>query len=290
MRPVFYQRRWEPNLGLSRHTIYRILFWLLVIFIAYRGFLFGKGMIDSYRATRLAAQAETLVAAGANDEAMETLKQAFTLDDSNPRAARLMARLREAEDNPVAVEYYRMVADSGEANAEDFRLLALAAVRYGNEDLAAEAAAKNEKLGGDAAFPDLIAAQILASRGDNAGREKALRAALQHKESSETLLALADFLLADAELLDLNAAESARLLQRAAQIDNGPAGLQALRRGLIAGILSPADRAAWIQIYRTHPAADTASRLDAAEIEWAANPAIHRRFFKKPKSFFAGFP
>jgi hypothetical protein len=290
MRPVFYQRRWEPNLGLSRHTIYRILFWLLVIFIAYRGFLFGKGMIDSYRATRLAAQAETLVAAGAKDEAMETLKQAFTLDDSNPRAARLMARLREAEDNPVAVEYYRMVADSGEANAEDFRLLALAAVRYGNEDLAAEAAAKNEKLGGDPAFPDLIAAQILASRGDNAGREKALRAALQHKESSETLSALADFLLADSELLDLNAAESARLLQRAAQIDNGPAGLQALRRGLNAGILSPADRAAWLQIYRTHPAADTASRLDAAEIEWAANPATRPSVLQKTKELFRRLP
>ena len=290
MRPVFYQRRWEPNLGLSRHTIYRVLYWLLVIFIAYRGFLFGKGMLDSYRATRLAAQAETQVAAGAKDEAMETLKQAFTLDDSNPRAARLMARLREAEDNPVAVEYYRLVAESGEASAEDFRLIALAAVRYGNEDLAVEAAENHEKLGGDPAFPDLIAAQILAAKGDNAGREKALRAALQHKESSETLSALADFLLADAELLDLNAAESARLLRRAAEIDKGPDGLQALRKGLAAGILSPAERTLWLQLYRTHPAADTTSRLDAAEIEWAANPAIRPSVLQKTKELFRTLP
>jgi lipopolysaccharide biosynthesis regulator YciM len=287
MRPGFYQRRWEPNLGLSRHTIYRVLYWLLVIFIAYRGFLFGKSMFDSFRATRLAAQAEMQVAAGAKDEAIENLKQALTLDDSNPRAARLMARLREAEDNPLAVEYYRLVAESGEASAEDFRLIALAAARYGNEDLAIEASKNHAKLGGDPAFPDLIAAQILALKGDSAGREKALRAALQHNESSETLSALADFLLADAELLDLNAAESAHLLRRAAEIDKGPKGLQALRKGLAAEILSPAERTVWLQLYRAHPAADTASRLDAAEIEWAANPSIRRSVLQKTKELFS---
>lgn len=290
MRPVFYQRRWEPNLGLSRHTIYRVLFWLLVIFVAYRGFLFGKGIVDSYRATQLAAQAETQVAAGATDEAIETLKQAFTLDNTNPRAARLMARLRDAEGNPVAVEYYRLVADSGEATPEDLRLTALAAVRYGSEDLALEAAAKYEKLGGDPAFPDLISAQILASKGDNAGREKALRAALQHKESSETLGALADYLLSDPELLDLNAAEAAKVLRRAAEMDKSPAGLDALRKGLNSGILAPADRGVWLQLYRTHPAADTASRLDAAEIEWAANPAIRPSVLQKTKGLFRALP
>jgi hypothetical protein len=290
MRPVFYQRRWEPNMGLSRHTIYRILFWLLVIFVAYRGFLFGKGVIDSYRATRLAAQAEKQFAVGAKDEAIQTLKEAFTLDDSNSRGARLMARLCDAEDNPLAVEYYRLVADSGDASAEDFRLMALAGVRYGSDDLALEAAAQNKKLGGDPAFADLITAQILASKGDNTGREKALRTALQHKESSETLSALADFLLLDTELLDLNSAESARLLRRAAEIDHGPAGLQALRKGLTAGILSPADSNVWLQLYRTHPAADTASRLDAAEIEWSANPAIRPSVFQKTKELFRTLP
>jgi tetratricopeptide (TPR) repeat protein len=290
VRPVFYQRQWEPNLGLSRHTIYRILFWLLIAFVAHRVYLFGKGVFDRYRATEIAAVAAAQLAEGRKSEAMTNLKLALTYDDRNPDAARLMARMFDAEDNPLAVEYHRLVADSGDAGAEDFRLMALSAVRHGNEDLAIEAAAKNRKLGGDPAFPDLIEAQILASKGDNAGREKALRAALQQRESSETLVALADFLLADPELLDMNAAEAARLLRRAAEIDKRQAGLQALRKGLVSGILSPGDRAVWLEMYLAHPAADTSSRLDAAEIELAANPGSRTTILQKCLEVFRVLP
>ena len=290
MRPVFYQRRWEPNLGLSRHTIYRIFFWLLMAFVAYRVFLFGKGVFDRYRATELAAVAAAQLAEGRKSEAMSNLRLALTYDDRNPEAARLMAHMFDAEDNPLAVEYHWLVADSGDASAEDLRLMALSAVRHGNEDLAIEAAAKNRKLGGDPAFPDLIEAQILASKGDDAGREKALRAALQQRESSETLVALADFLLADPELLDMNAAEAARLLRRAAEIDKRQAGLQALRKGLVSGILSPGDRALWLAMYLAHPAADTSSRLDAAEIELAANPSSRAAILQKCLQVFRVLP
>jgi len=184
MRPVFYQRRWEPNLGLSRHTIYRILFWLLMAFVAYRVFLFGKGVFDRYRATEIARVAATEFAEGRKADAMSSIKLALTYDERNPEAARLMARVFDAEDNPLAVEYHWLVAESGDATAEDLRLMALSAIRHGNENMALEAAAKNRKLGGDPAFPDLIEAQILASKGDTTGREKALRAALQNRESS----------------------------------------------------------------------------------------------------------
>ena len=290
MRPVFYQRRWEPNLGISRHTIYRILFWLVIGFGAYKGYLYGKGIIDSIRATRLSALAETQVAAGATAEARETLKEAFTLDASNPRAARLMARLMDAEGNPVAVEYHGLVAESREATAEDFRLMALSAIRHGHEKMAAEAAAKNRELGGDPAFPDLIQAQILALKGDNAGREKSLRAAVEANESSESLTALADFLMADPELFDLNGPEVLALLRRASEVDKGFSGLQALRTGLVAGNLQSSERVLWLQLYRTHPAADTASRLDAAGIEIAANPLARSTVMRKTRELFQSLP
>ena len=290
MRPVFYQRRWEPNLGLSRHTIYRILFWLLMAFVAYRVFLFGKGVFDRYRATGIARVAATQLTEGRKADAMSNLKLALTYDERNPEAARLMARVFDAEDNPLAVEYHSLVADSGDATAEDLRLMALSAIRHGNENMALEAAAKNRELGGDPAFPDLIEAQILASKGDTAGREKALRAALQHRESSETLVALADFLLSDPELLDMNSAEAARLLKRAAEIDKRQPGLLALRKGLVSGILSPADRAEWMKWYLAHPAADTSSRLDAMEMELAANPDSRVVVVQKSMEVFRVLP
>ena len=290
MRPVFYQRRWEPNLGLSRHTIYRILFWLLMAFVAYRVFLFGKGVFDRYRATGIARVAATQLTEGRKADAMSNLKLALTYDERNPEAARLMARVFDAEDNPLAVEYHSLVSDSGDATAEDLRLMALSAIRHGNENMALEAAAKNRELGGDPAFPDLIEAQILASKGDTAGREKALRAALQHRESSETLVALADFLLSDPELLDMNSAEAARLLKRAAEIDKRQPGLLALRKGLVSGILSPADRAEWMKWYLAHPAADTSSRLDAMEMELTANPDSRVVVVQKSMEVFRVLP
>ncbi|MFZ9919990.1 MAG: tetratricopeptide repeat protein [Terrimicrobiaceae bacterium] len=290
MRPVFYQRRWEPNLGLSRHTIYRILFWLLIGFVAYKGFLFGKGIIDSLRATRLADQAEIQVAAGATAKARDTLKEALSLDESNPRAARLMARLLDAEENPVAVEYHGLVAESGEATVEDFRLAALSAAKHGQTDQAAAAAAKNREMGGDPAFPELIQAQILALNGDSAGREKALRAAVEANESSESLTALADFLMADSELYDLNGAEAIQLLRRAGEIDKGPPGLQSLRKALLAQNLPASDRAAFLALYRAHPAADTLSRLDASGIEMAANPASRASVVREALESFRKLP
>ncbi len=290
MRPVFYQRRWEPNLGLSRHTIYRILFWLLIGFVAYKGFYFGKDIIDSIRATRLAEQAEIEAAAGANEKALKTLREAFTLDDSNPRAARLMAGLLDAEENPVAVEYHGLVTESGEATAEDFRLAALSAARHGHDEQACTAAAKNREMGGDPAFPELIKAQILALKGDNAGREKSLRAAVEANESSDSLTALADFLMADAELYDLNGAEALALLRRAGEIDKGPKGLQALRKGLLAVNLPSADRRPLLQLYRTHPAADSASRLDAAGIEISTDPASRASVVRQTEESFRNLP
>lgn len=290
MRPVFYQRPWEPNIGLSRHTIYRLLFWILIGFASYKGFLFGKGIIDSIRATRLAEQAETEVAAGSSEKARETLKEAFTLDDSNPKAARLMASLLDAEGNPVAVEYHGLLAESGEATVEDFRLAALSAARNGHDEEAVQAAAKNKELGGDPAFPELIKAQILASKGDSAGREKSLRAAVEANESSDSLTALADFLMADTELYDLNGAEAIALLRRAGEIDKSPKGLQALRKGLLAVNLPASDRLPLIQLYRTHPAADSASRLDAAGIEISANPASRASVVRQMEESFRNLP
>lgn len=290
MRPVFYQRRWEPNWGLSRHTIYRTLFWLLIGLIAYRGFLFGKGIFDSQRATSLAGQAQAQIAAGDKEQAILTLKQAFTLDESNPRAARVMARLLDADGNPVAVEYHRLVTDSSEATLEDFRLMALSAARHGEEEAALKSAEKNRELGGDPAFPDLINAQIFAMKGDVSGREKVLRSALQARESSETLTALADMLMSDREMFDLNAPEALQLLRRASEIDSGPDGLKALRKALASGFMTPDQRSTWLQLYRSHPAANSVSQLDAAGIEITLDPVARPSVVRKTQELFRTLP
>ena len=290
MRPEFFQRRWEPNWGLSRHTFYKTLFWLLMGLIAYRGFLFGKEIFDSQKATSLAGQAQAQVAAGDKEQAIHMLKQALTLDASNPRAARVMARLLDAEGNSVAVEYHRLVTDSSEATLEDFRLMALSAARYGEEEAALKSAEKNRELGGDPAFPDLINAQILALKGDGSGREKVLRSAVQARESSETLTALADLLMSDREMFDLNAPEALQLLRRAAEIDDGTVGLMALRKALAFGIMTPDQRSAWLELYRSHPAANTASQLDAAGIEITLDPVARPSVVRKTQELFRTLP
>ena len=103
-------------------------------------------------------------------------------------------------------------------------------------------------------------------------------------------MALADFLLSDPELLDMNSAEAARLLKRAAEIDNRQAGLLALRKGLGSGILSPVDRAEWMKSYLSHPVADSSSRLDAMEMELAANPDSRDEVLQKSMEVFRVLP
>ncbi len=277
MRPVFYQRRLSPNFGLSGKWIYRVLLALVVAFVVHRAYLLGKGVLDASKSARLSESAEAEFQSGRTREAMTQLKQAVTLDPENTRALRLMARLLDLEGSPQALEFHRLLEESGGTGAGDWRLMALSAARHGELERALYAANAYRRESGDAAFPHLVESIAHGAAGDPVAQEKALRAAIAEREDAETLGALADFLLSDHEILDLNATEISRLLRRVASIDKGAPGLRALRTGLSAGILSEEDFGEWIELYRSHPAASASSRIDAAGLEIGRNPASAQR-------------
>lgn len=277
MRPVFYQRRLTPNLGISGKWIYRILLALVVAFVVHRAYVLGKGVLDASESARLSESAEAELQAGRAREAMTRLKSAVTLDPENTRALRLMARLLDLEGSPQALEFHRLLEASGETGAEDWRLMALSAARHGQLERALYAAHAYRRGSGDAAFPHLVESLARGAAGDSVAQERALRAAIAEREDAETLGALADFLLSDPEILDLNATEISRLLRRVASIDPGASGLGALRTGLASGILHGEDFGEWLELYRSHPAATAATRIDAAGLEIGRNPATAPR-------------
>ena len=272
MRPVYYERRVRPNFGLSGKWIFRILLIALIAWLGHRAFLFGKGFFDARTATRLVGEAAEKFESGDRAAAVQLLKQAITLDSTNPEAARWMARALDEEGSPQALEYHRLVESAGVAGADDLRRAALSASRHGLRDRALSAAAAYRNLSGDAVFPYLIEARVHAANENPAAQEKALRVAIEEREDSETLSALTAFLLSDPEILDLNATEITRLLLRLSEIDRGPKGLGALRTGLVSGVLSAEEKKSWLDLYRSHPAASASSLLDAARLQIQAHP------------------
>jgi tetratricopeptide (TPR) repeat protein len=91
-------------------------------------------------------------------------------------------------------------------------------------------------------------------------------------------------------MFDLNAPEALQLLRRAAEIDNGPDGLMALRKALAFGIMTPDQRSTWLELYRSHPAANTASQLDAAGIEITLDPVARPSVVRKTQELFRTLP
>jgi hypothetical protein len=273
VRPVYYERRIRPNFGLSGRWVFLLLLIALLAWLGYHAFLFGKSFLDARTASRVIQQAEAHFESGDKPAARILLKQAITLDPTHLQAARWMARMLDEEGSPLALEYHRIVIESGAVDAGDYRRLALSASRHGHADGALSAAITYRNLSGDAVFPYLIEARVYAANGNPTAQEKVLRVAVEEREDSETLGALAAFLLSDPEILDLNATEIARLLRRLAEIDQGASGLQALRTGLASGILTEDDLITWLALYRSHPAANPSSRVDAARIEIQKNPS-----------------
>lgn len=288
VRPVYYERRLRPNFGFNGKWIFRILLAVLLAWLAHRAFLFGKGFLDARSAEHLVREAAVKFESGDSVAAMRLLVQAISLDSTNPEVARWMARALDVEGSPQALAYHRLVESAGVSTADDLRRAALSAVRHGARMRALSAATAYRNLTGDAVFLFLIEARVHAADGNPAAQEKALRSALEEREDTETLNALAGFLLSDPEILDLNATEISRLLFRLSEIDRSPDGLRALRTGLVSGILTAEEKNIWFNLYRTHPAASASSRLDAARIEIdnhsGATPAVVARLVESLSS------
>ncbi len=269
MRPVFYQRKLHPNYGISRRQLIRLVLIGLGIFLIYKAAIFGKSIVDSFRAIYHAEVAEDLFKKNDIIAAEARLKTAINLDSTNVKASRLMARILDRENLRQAVLYHRVVLQSGEATLDDYECMARSAAIHDDEAMARFAATKAAELSGDTSFPHIIEAMVHGSAGNRPEQEKSLRTALAQKETPETLGLLAKFLQEEKEIIDLYAAEIAGLLRKIAVLDNGPDGLQALRTGLSAKLVPADELLGWIGLYRNHSAATIDSRLDSFAAEYA---------------------
>lgn len=263
MRPVFYERKLRPNYGISRKVFWRILQIALAAFVIYQiGGCVHRG-IANREATRLVRLAGEDLARNDLEAARANLKVALALSPDHLDGARAAADLADREGDARALEYHAIVTANRRAATADFRRAAFSAAAHKNQSLSDKWAGRVAVLEDSPAFPDLIRARLFAARGEKFEQEKSLRAALNTSENVETLSALATFLLAGSDDLSLQAAETASLLRRIAEIDNGPKGLSALKTALQADLVEDAELASWLQRVRNHPAADEEACLFA---------------------------
>src|SRR3982751_1578397 len=110
------------------------IFALIAIIILIVGVLFAKPgyrAVRSWRANRLAAEAEAAIARQAWPEAAQKAQAAYHLAPMNPRAMRIVARLYTIAGQPDAVTFWENLRASGNATLDDRRELIRVAMRFG---------------------------------------------------------------------------------------------------------------------------------------------------------------
>ncbi len=207
-------------------------------------------------------------------DAKEMLKEAFSLCPENPKAARVMAGLLDAESSAQAVAYHFIVLESGEATDADRRAMIDSALRHGEEPGALEKAVEVAGELGDPALPHLVKARIHARLGEAWESEQELRRAVAKRPAPDTWIALARALMASAGSNDVAGGEALDLLRQAAQSDRGGGGLEAIEVAVDGGLLNQQEMGAWLDMHRSHPAAETMSRLRADAIALQKTPAL----------------
>jgi Tfp pilus assembly protein PilF len=178
------------------------------------------------------------------------------------------------------------------ATQSDAEALVLAGVNYGNPRVAREVAVSVGKTWNRPEFPHLINAALLRKIGDVRGEEDELRLAVSSRETSESLAALADFLLRQKQTENKipRNAEVCMLLERIAATDKGPEGIKALGKILTFG-LAPADRVpGLVAQYRALAKGDQQALLFADEIELARFPASREQILANAEARAANLP
>lgn len=274
MRPNFYQRRATPNFGRLPSIPWGLARYGLYALIAYAVWGFGKRTWDCRSAGEMAESAAAELELNGPGDAKEILREAFSLCPENPKAARVMAGLLDAEGSAQAVAYHVIVLGSSEATDADRRAMIDSALRHGEEPGALEKAVEVAGELGDPALPHLVKARIHARVGDAWECEQELRRAVAKRSAPDTWIALARALMASAGSNDAAGGEALDLLRQAAQSDRGGGGLEAIEVAVDGGLLNQQEMGAWLDMHRSHPAADTVSRLRADAIAMEKTPAL----------------
>lgn len=281
MRPNFYQRRATPNFGKLPAILWRLVCYCLYALIAYAVWGFAKRTWDCRSAGKMAGVAATESGLHGPDAAKEILREAFSLCPENPKAARVMAGLLDAEGSAQAVAYHLIVLESGEATDADRRAMIDSALRHGEEPGALEKAVEVAGELGDPALPHLVKARIHARHGEAWESEQELRRAVATRPEPDTWIALARVLMANAGSNDAAGGEALDLLRRVAQSDRGSGGLEAIEVAVDGGLLNQEALGEWLDMHRSHPAADTVSRLRADAIALQKNPAMRGQVLER---------
>lgn len=277
MRPVFYERRLKPNFGISGRLFRRILLLAIGALVIWGCYSFVAGIVRGIRGDRHAGEAARLLAEGNRVDARGELRLALALSPRHVGAARMLAAMLDSEDNPLSLDYHRIVVEAGEATEDDQRSGLEAALRHGDHALAIEWAGLVASGFDDPALPVLTNARIRWQLGDHEGAGAEFRRALAVDENPATLGALADYLIADKENGGGgNPEEGLDLMVRLGE-SPGREGVDALKRALREGLVKARRVPDFLRALRGHPAAGVGDWIFADVFEIGMDPGQAER-------------
>lgn len=132
MHPVFYRRKLTPNFGIGRGLFYRLLKWGLIFFVGWALVSFVRSQLAQAEAQRYSNLAAKQLGANKSGEARASVVLALGAYPEHVDAARLLARMLDAEGDARSTYYHQIVTKSSRASLEDFKNLANALVKYGD--------------------------------------------------------------------------------------------------------------------------------------------------------------
>ena len=266
--------------GRSKAIVQKILrsrvFWISLSVLLLLGgvaasgqWVYGKW--TNRQSWKLVGLAETRAREGRVDEALMSLETALRLRPDHSAALRHLAQIRTSlGQRKEALEAWQKLAAANAltaADAQDYGLLAGIEGEWALANLIID----GFSAGNQGPQPDLLRANILAMRGDQAGAEQSLRAAVEKDETERSRAILARFLLANR--LNRSTAPEILALHRDLIPLQDETGAQALADALLAGIVPPKERTKWIESLRNHPKSTPALLLAADSAEAASDPA-----------------
>jgi hypothetical protein len=229
----------------------------------------GYRALRSWRADRLASEAEGAIARQAWPEAAQKTQAAYQLAPMNPRAMRLVARLYTIAGQPDAVTFWENLRASGKATAEDRRELIRVAMRFGKA-----AAVRDEVFRLANAQPIdpanlRLAAEFFMATGDRTNALTYSRALSKFEQSPAADLVLAKALTATRDPADQ--AQARASLMKLAKMTN-EIGLDAAVTLARAGLVSDQDLPGLIDELLKNPAGKLPHRLLAEELRLRLRP------------------
>ena len=252
-----------------RYSIYG-----LIVYFLWVG---AKSAWDCHCADRLAKTAAQELEDRSPVVAMGLLKEALSLCPENSHAARVMARLLDDEGSAQAIPYHLIVLDSGDATEWDRCAFIDSAMRHPGEPGALELAVKVAEEMDDPAMPHLIRASAHQHRGEMLESEEELRSAVSKRPAADTWIALARLLISQPDRAKKNAEIILGLLNQAAKADKGLSGFAAIEIALKSGLVTPDQLDGWLEMLRSHPAADIDGWLAMEAIALDINPGARDR-------------